>query len=117
MSEERQHGTPCITLNCPNRVGQGMFVGDLCSPCHSYLTTMSGRYSQLYRNTMSDDAYEKRMQEMEDEFNKWWDELDEPFFSGVSREVAYEIWEAAYRRGGHRPWMSMTTTQCKCSKN
>ena len=51
MSEERQHGTPCITLNCPNRVGQGMFVGDLCSPCHSYLTTMSGRYSQLYRNT------------------------------------------------------------------
>ena len=53
---------------------------------------------------MSDDAYEKRMQEMEAQFNKWWDELDdpnEPFFSGVSREVAYEIWEAAYRRCGH----------------
>jgi hypothetical protein len=68
---------------------------------------------------MSDEAYEKRMQEMEDEFNKWWDELDdpnEPFFSGVSREVAYEIWEAAYRRGGHRPWMSMTTTQMQMFK-
>ena len=48
---------------------------------------------------MSDDAYEKRMQEMEAQFNKWWDELDDP--NGVSREVAYEIWEAAYRRGGH----------------
>ena len=46
-----EHSTHCITLNCPNRVGEGMFVGDLCSPCHSYLTTMSGKYSQLYRNT------------------------------------------------------------------
>jgi len=66
------------------------------------------------------DTYEKRMQEMEGEFNEWWDELDdpnnEPFFSGVSREVAYEIWEAAYRRGGHRPWVSMTTTQMQMIK-
>jgi hypothetical protein len=51
MTEEKQHGTPCITLNCPNRVGDGVFVGDLCSPCHTYLTTMQGKHSQLYRNT------------------------------------------------------------------
>jgi hypothetical protein len=68
MSEERQHGTPCITLNCPNRVGQGMFVGDLCSPCHSYLTTMSGRYSQLYRNTRRESvvcSYDKFLDALE----------------------------------------------------
>lgn len=68
---------------------------------------------------MSDDAYEKRMQEMEDEFNGWWDEPDdpdEPFFSGVSREVAYEIWEVAYRRGGYRPLYFLTTVQMEIFK-
>ena len=68
MSEEKQHGTPCITLNCPNRVGQGLFIGDLCGPCHGYLTTMSGKHSQLYQNTRQElmdwakflDALEKR---------------------------------------------------------
>ena len=45
------NGTQCLTLNCTNHVGEGMFVGDLCSPCHEYLTTMRGKNSQLYRNT------------------------------------------------------------------
>ena len=63
---------------------------------------------------MSNEAYEKRMAEMDQEFEAWWseeDDPDEPFFKGVSREVAYEIWRVAYRAGGHRPWTQITPTQ------
>jgi hypothetical protein len=63
---------------------------------------------------MSNDAYDQRMQELEAEFAHWWNEEDdssEHFFSGVSRDVAHEIWRVAYRTGGHRPWTSMTVSQ------
>ena len=63
---------------------------------------------------MSNDAYEKRMAEMDQEFEAWWreeDDTDEPFFYGVSREVAHEIWRVAYRAGGHRPWTQINPTQ------
>ena len=30
----------CLTKGCKNHKGQGLFVGDLCSPCHK--TTITG---------------------------------------------------------------------------
>lgn len=40
----------CITHNCPNHSDQGRFIGDLCSPCHQFITTGIGEHSQVYRN-------------------------------------------------------------------
>lgn len=39
----------CIVKDCPNHTDEGNFVGDLCSPCRSYITTGRGRYSAAYR--------------------------------------------------------------------
>ena len=41
----------CIVKDCQNHIGQGRFVGNLCSPCHEFLSTGNGVYSQAYRNT------------------------------------------------------------------
>ena len=43
----------CIVKDCTNTDGPetgGEFIGDLCSPCHEYITTGKGVYSQAYRN-------------------------------------------------------------------
>jgi hypothetical protein len=29
----------CIVFGCSNRKGEGTFIGDLCAPCHKYITT------------------------------------------------------------------------------
>jgi len=31
---------------------QGTFVGDLCAPCHTFVATGEGQYSQAYRNSL-----------------------------------------------------------------
>lgn len=41
----------CIVKDCQNHKYEGKFVGDLCSPCHTFITTGEGMYSQAYRNT------------------------------------------------------------------
>lgn len=41
----------CIVLNCANHRHGGKFVGDLCAPCHTFISTGVGVYSQAYRNT------------------------------------------------------------------
>jgi hypothetical protein len=43
--------TKCIVKDCENHAHEGGFVGDLCSPCHEFITTGEGIYSQAYRNT------------------------------------------------------------------
>ena len=43
----------CIVKDCENHKDQGAFVGVLCMPCHTFLTTGEGKYSQLYRNTVA----------------------------------------------------------------
>ena len=48
----------CITFHCENNSDQGGFVGDLCVPCHSFITTGRGKYSQIYRNTSAPDLLE-----------------------------------------------------------
>jgi len=40
----------CIVLNCENHKHQGKFVGDLCAPCHGWITKREGIFSQAYRN-------------------------------------------------------------------
>lgn len=40
----------CKVLNCRNRLSEGMFVGFLCSPCNSYISTGIPNMSQAYRN-------------------------------------------------------------------
>jgi nitrate reductase gamma subunit len=42
----------CIVLNCENESHQGKFTGELCNPCHEFITTNKGKFSQAYRNTM-----------------------------------------------------------------
>ena len=42
----------CHVKNCENHKHEGLFIGFLCSPCYTFLTTGEGIYSQLYRNTV-----------------------------------------------------------------
>ena len=48
---QEQEPVACIVKGCINDKSQGRFVGDLCSPCHEYITKAEGRHSQAYRNT------------------------------------------------------------------
>jgi hypothetical protein len=41
----------CIVKDCENHKHEGGFVGNLCIPCHEFITTGEGVYSQAYRNT------------------------------------------------------------------
>lgn len=42
----------CIVKNCTTTSDSdlGEFVGDLCAPCHQFITTGDGKYSQAYTN-------------------------------------------------------------------
>ncbi len=45
-------GTKCVVKDCANHTHQGMFVGLLCAPCHSFVSGGDGGgYSQVARNT------------------------------------------------------------------
>lgn len=41
----------CIVKDCQNFEHQGKFIESLCLPCHHFITTGEGKYSQAYRNT------------------------------------------------------------------
>jgi hypothetical protein len=42
----------CIVKDCENHTHEGGFEGTLCLPCHEFITTGNGVYSQVYRNTI-----------------------------------------------------------------
>lgn len=44
----------CSVRDCENHTDQGSFVGEFCTPCYRYITKGEGKFSQVYRNTMSD---------------------------------------------------------------
>lgn len=46
-------GAQCIVLNCTNRKKEGQFFGDICGPCHRFITTGEGRHSQAHRNAVA----------------------------------------------------------------
>jgi len=39
----------CIVKGCENRSDQGKFIGDLCSPCHEFVTTGKGKFPQSFK--------------------------------------------------------------------
>ena len=43
----------CVTLNCENHTHEGKLVGFLCAPCHLFITTGEGKFSQVYRNSIA----------------------------------------------------------------
>jgi hypothetical protein len=44
----------CIVKYCKNHSSQGRFIGDLCAPCHEYVTLGRGIHSQAFRNTQAE---------------------------------------------------------------
>lgn len=42
----------CIVLGCDNMSDRGVFEGDLCMPCHGFITRSEGQHSQAYRNSL-----------------------------------------------------------------
>ncbi len=50
LSAPEPEPVACIVKDCENHKHQGRFVGDLCSPCHAFITRNEGKYSQAYRN-------------------------------------------------------------------
>jgi len=45
----------CIVKDCPNKRSQGEFIGDLCAPCHNFITTGKADFGncQAARNAVS----------------------------------------------------------------
>ena len=41
----------CIVKDCENHSNEGKFNGDICYPCHAFITNGEGVHSQVYRNT------------------------------------------------------------------
>lgn len=50
MYEHLRGARRCAIPGCANHTDEGRFVGELCSPCHSYITLNKGTHSQAYRN-------------------------------------------------------------------
>jgi hypothetical protein len=43
----------CIVYNCLNSSDQGIFIGDLCGPCHEFISKNIGLYSQAAKNALN----------------------------------------------------------------
>ena len=43
----------CLVLGCENKTNQGSFVGGLCSPCYTMLTTGEMGYGETYFHGMA----------------------------------------------------------------
>jgi len=41
----------CTVKDCENHFNEGKFKGDICYPCHAFITNGEGVHSQVYRNT------------------------------------------------------------------
>ena len=50
-AEKVEPDTKCIVKDCENHKHEGRFIGPLCSPCHTTLSTGEGKFSQAWRNT------------------------------------------------------------------
>lgn len=51
LTQPEQKQVACIVKGCRNHRGEGLFIGELCSPCHTFITTGEGKHSQAYRNS------------------------------------------------------------------
>lgn len=41
----------CAVKDCANHTDEGLFVGFLCNPCHTFIKGDGGLYSQAHRNS------------------------------------------------------------------
>lgn len=48
----------CLVQGCENKRSQGEFVGDICKPCHTFITRSEGTNNQVYKNAVKS-AYER----------------------------------------------------------
>jgi hypothetical protein len=56
IRRDRVRGRRCIVKDCENHAGEGSFVGDLCSPCHEFITTGGFNHSRACRNAIEKGA-------------------------------------------------------------
>ena len=68
LAQPEQEPVACIVKGCRNHRGEGRFIGALCSPCHTFITTGEGKYSQAYRNSQREwqGLTEKEMEKLAD---------------------------------------------------
>lgn len=53
-NEKPRIARSCIVYRCENHSDEGVFIGDLCGPCHAFVASpfKASRYSQAYRNAV-----------------------------------------------------------------
>lgn len=56
---EKKIKTNCIVAGCMNKKGEGLFIGEICSPCHEML--VSGDYSKPSGNFIAE-LYQRNKQ-------------------------------------------------------
>ena len=83
----------CIVKDCENHKHEGGFVGDLCKPCHQFITTGEGIYSQAYRNS-------NPVKELTDEviYEVWWQSDVASNYYRDSKEFGIEFAKAILRK-------------------
>ena len=74
------HPIDCIVKDCKNRSDQGGFVGDLCGPCHRFITQGIGTHSQVYKNAKRVLGMKMASVELTDDFGNSYKE----FIEGVA---------------------------------
>lgn len=44
----------CIVKGCPNKRGEGGFIGQLCTPCHTMITTGCVGHGETFIHVFAD---------------------------------------------------------------
>ena len=78
----------CIVKDCENHKHQGLFVSDLCYPCHQFITEGKGTHSQVYRNTVLQER-----EDAEERVSILFENMETPFFSHIIKAIIARIKE------------------------
>ena len=68
----------CIVKDCINQTHEGLFIGELCAPCHEFVTTGNRVYSQVYKNTqrqwvgLTDEEVNQLYTQIQEQVDKHW---------------------------------------------
>ena len=77
--------TKCIVSGCSNHRENGKFVGDLCSPCHEYITTGKIGYTDSFLGALASENESMRkaihfaLDYPNGKGGEWDDSMDEMF--------------------------------------
>lgn len=88
----------CIVKDCTNHTHEGEFIGDLCSPCHEFITEGKGVFSQAFRNALhvSEVITFEDMRNLRHMSNPLYDLVS--FANAPSTDEAYKVEEMAIPR-------------------